>query len=62
MMNICITQREVHSILKQPMKANLAFYFNLDVFKPYFHMWGSRYLMAMAVNHISDMVCISQTS
>lgn len=24
------------------MKANLAFYFNLDV-KPYFHMWGSRF-------------------
>lgn len=62
MISIYITQREVYSILKQPMKANLAFYFNLDVFKPYLHMWGSRYLMAVAMNHISDIVCISQTS
>lgn len=61
MMNIFPTQGEAHSILKQPMKANLEFYFNLDVFKPYFHMWGSRYLMAVAVNHISDIVCISKT-
>lgn len=34
---IYTTQGEVHTVLKQTLNVNVAFYFNLDVFKHYFH-------------------------